>query len=268
MTRSVFIQSLLRILSRSSPHAAASSNSPQAVLLGLCASSSHAAHAGFLPQIILSSVSALVALRRIAGFLAHSEVGGVDPDFSTDVTPGLVSIKNASFVWDKDSDRDVTLRDINLECKPGQLTMIVGAVGCGKSSLLATLFRQITRLSGSVAVGGRIAYVPQTAWIMNETVRENVLMGSPMDETRCAPCCTFVKVVHYTVDGSAPASTTTSPQSGLHRDRHARAHSDVCCCGRLASHPHLGYGRSDTDRAAWRPAGTSARSQRHSLRRT
>lgn len=144
------------------------------------------ARAGFLPQIILSAVSALVALRRIAGFLGNSEVGGDDAAFSTNAPPGTVSIKNASFVWDKDADRDVTLRDINLECAPGQLTMIVGAVGCGKSSLLATLFRQITTLEGSVAVGGKIAYVPQTAWIMNETVRENVLMGQPMDETRCA----------------------------------------------------------------------------------
>lgn len=37
----------------------------------------------------------------------------------------------------------------------------------------------------SVQVGGRVAYVPQTAWIMNETIRENVCMGKPMDSKRC-----------------------------------------------------------------------------------
>jgi ATP-binding cassette, subfamily C (CFTR/MRP), member 1 len=36
-------------------------------------------------------------------------------------------------------------------------------------------------------VGGNVAYVPQTAWIMNETVRENVLMGKPLEERRYEP---------------------------------------------------------------------------------
>lgn len=46
-----------------------------------------------------------------------------------------------------------TLRDINFKCEPGSLTMVVGAVGSGKSSLLATLFQQITLQEGSVKVG-------------------------------------------------------------------------------------------------------------------
>jgi ATP-binding cassette, subfamily C (CFTR/MRP), member 1 len=158
---------------------------------------------GFLPQIILSIVSARVALTRIAGFLGQSEVGDSDPRYITYGTPGRVKITGASFKWDADSDRDTTLRDINLECSPGQLTMIVGAVGCGKSSLLATIFQQITRLEGTVEVGGAVAYVPQTAWIMNETIRENVLMGKPMDEDRCASCfCTsacFQQLLHKAV---------------------------------------------------------------------
>ena len=145
---------------------------------------------GFLPQIIMSAVSAKVALTRISGFLSATEVGGdkEDPGFVETGEVGRVRISGASFKWDEDAERDVTLRDINLDCKPGQLVMIVGAVGCGKSSLLSTLFRQITRLEGTVEVAGKLAYVPQTAWIMNETVRENVLMGKPMDEARCVSC--------------------------------------------------------------------------------
>ena len=34
-------------------------------------------------------------------------------------------------------------------------------------------------------VGGRVAYVPQTAWVMNETIRENICMGTPLDQHRC-----------------------------------------------------------------------------------
>lgn len=44
------------------------------------------------------------------------------------------------------------MQNINLKCEPGSLTMVVGAVGSGKSSLLATLFQQITRMEGSVKV--------------------------------------------------------------------------------------------------------------------
>lgn len=49
-------------------------------------------------------------------------------------------------------DEKPALEDINLKCLPGTLTMVVGAVGSGKSSLLATLFQQISRLQGTVKV--------------------------------------------------------------------------------------------------------------------
>lgn len=39
--------------------------------------------------------------------------------------------------------------------------MIVGGVGAGKSSLALTLLGEIPKLSGTVAVGGSVAYVPQ-----------------------------------------------------------------------------------------------------------
>ena len=141
---------------------------------------------GFLPSVILAVVNVLVALKRIAAFLASSEVGSNQEWFSTDVPAGHVKITDGSFQWSEEDSRGMTLRGINLECAPGSMTMVVGAVGSGKSSLLATLFRQISRKSGSVAIGGRIALVPQTAWIINETLRNNVLMGSPMHADRCA----------------------------------------------------------------------------------
>jgi ATP-binding cassette subfamily C (CFTR/MRP) protein 1 len=35
-----------------------------------------------------------------------------------------------------------------------------------------------------VTFGGRVAYCPQTAWISNNTLRENILFGAPFDEAR------------------------------------------------------------------------------------
>lgn len=62
----------------------------------------------------------------------------------------------------------------------------MGSVGSGKSSLLSSLISYITKTSGSVGVGGKIAYVPQSAWIMNDTLQENVLLGGVMVPARCA----------------------------------------------------------------------------------
>jgi ATP-binding cassette, subfamily C (CFTR/MRP), member 1 len=170
---------------------------------------------GFLPGVIVAVINVLVALKRIATFLSSSEVGGHDPGFSTDAAPGVVKVQDASFKWDEETDRDITLSNISFSCKPGTLTMVVGSVGSGKSSLLACLFRQITRLSGTVTVGGRLAYVPQTAWVMNETVRENVLMGEPMNQVRCAgllfspsPASPSCHLAHHTC---TPASARLVP---------------------------------------------------------
>ncbi len=79
-------------------------------------------------------------------------------------------VTDAEFNWDEGSEKP-TLRDISFECPPGSLTMVVGNVGCGKSSVLAGLIGQIERCKGSVAVGGKVAYVAQTAWIINDIVQ-------------------------------------------------------------------------------------------------
>lgn len=77
-----------------------------------------------------------------------------------------------------------TLTGIDVSAEPGQLVMVAGAVGSGKSSLLATMIGNITKVSGKVQVQGKVAYVAQTSWIINDTVRTNVLLGEPFDEAR------------------------------------------------------------------------------------
>ena len=77
-----------------------------------------------------------------------------------------------------------TLRDINLEIKPGQLVAVVGPVGSGKSSLIQGMIGEMKRTRGSVTFGGSIGYAAQVAWIQNATVRENILFGRPYDEAR------------------------------------------------------------------------------------
>ena len=48
---------------------------------------------------------------------------------------------------------------------------MVGAVGSGKSSLLSALLGEMKRTRGVVNVFGKVAYVPQQAWIQNTTLQ-------------------------------------------------------------------------------------------------
>ncbi|GAA5990991.1 hypothetical protein JCM10908_006490 [Rhodotorula pacifica] len=80
------------------------------------------------------------------------------------------------------------VEDVNLRVPRGQLLCIVGSVGSGKSSLLQGCIGEMRRVKGEIVFGGRIAYCSQSAWILNTTVRENILFGRPFDETRYWDC--------------------------------------------------------------------------------
>ncbi|XP_007571988.1 multidrug resistance-associated protein 5 [Poecilia formosa] len=77
-----------------------------------------------------------------------------------------------------------TLHRINLQVKTGSLVGICGSVGSGKSSLLSALLGQMTLVEGRVAASGGFAYVSQHAWILNESLKENILFGNEFDSVR------------------------------------------------------------------------------------
>ncbi|KAK2960698.1 Multidrug resistance-associated protein [Blattamonas nauphoetae] len=82
--------------------------------------------------------------------------------------------------------RSTVLTDINLQIPTGSLTMVVGGVGSGKSSLAAAITGDIERSNGTVCLKGSIASCPQVAWITNSTVRGNIVFGMPFDEAKYA----------------------------------------------------------------------------------
>ncbi|EJD37726.1 hypothetical protein AURDEDRAFT_187977 [Auricularia subglabra TFB-10046 SS5] len=78
------------------------------------------------------------------------------------------------------------LENIALDVKAGSFVAVVGRVGSGKSSLLQAIIGEMRRTAGRVEVNGRIAYTPQSPWIQNATLRDNILFGQPYDEDRYA----------------------------------------------------------------------------------
>jgi ABC-type multidrug transport system fused ATPase/permease subunit len=92
-----------------------------------------------------------------------------------------IVFRNASFSYD--SQKNV-LTDVNLQVKQGEFICIVGRVGCGKSSILSALFGEAERTEGYVSVRGKLSYCCEKPWIINATIRENILFGSEFNETR------------------------------------------------------------------------------------
>lgn len=73
------------------------------------------------------------------------------------------------------------LRGLTFRLPRGTLTCCVGAVGSGKSSLLFAILGEMRRLGGTVAVRcGSVAVAPQAPFILNASLRDNVLFGLPM----------------------------------------------------------------------------------------
>ncbi|KAJ3117853.1 hypothetical protein HDU96_005230 [Phlyctochytrium bullatum] len=69
--------------------------------------------------------------------------------------------------------------NLSLSFPKGKMTAVVGVVGSGKSSLLSAMIGEMTVLSGTVSVQGRVALCQQQPWLLSLTVEENILFGQP-----------------------------------------------------------------------------------------
>lgn len=136
-----------------------------------------------LPMVITSIVEASVAVGRLTEFLLCEEVQAdavtVGPA-AEQVGDESVSIRHATFSWDRHESKNV-LRNINFTANKGELTCIVGRVGTGKSSLLQSVLGDLWKVEGQVKLNGEVAYVSQSPWIMNATVKENIIFGHRYD---------------------------------------------------------------------------------------
>uniref|UniRef100_A0A8C2BTS0 ATP-binding cassette, sub-family C (CFTR/MRP), member 9 n=1 Tax=Cyprinus carpio TaxID=7962 RepID=A0A8C2BTS0_CYPCA len=117
----------------------------------------------------------------------------------TETEDVAVEVNDGFFTWGSNLS---TLTDINIRIPTGQLTMIVGQVGCGKSSLLLAMLGEMQTISGKVYWSNcfllslflilswlsknrySVAYAAQKSWLLNATVEENITFGSPFNKQR------------------------------------------------------------------------------------
>ena len=138
-----------------------------------------------LPMTITATVEAGVAVKRLTGYLIAEELQSDAVDFEDRVENAgdeSLRISDASFTWNRHQGAEAqVLKDINFKARKGELSCIVGRVGSGKSSLLQAFLGDLWKASGQVIVRGQIAYVAQTPWVMNTSVKENIVFGHRWD---------------------------------------------------------------------------------------
>lgn len=92
----------------------------------------------------------------------------------------VITIENATFSSGDDVE---VLHDISMTVNQGSLCMVVGRVGCGKSSLLKAILGELTMNKGRVVANTTYAaYCDQIPWLQNTTIRDNIVGQSSLDE--------------------------------------------------------------------------------------
>jgi ABC-type bacteriocin/lantibiotic exporter with double-glycine peptidase domain len=104
------------------------------------------------PQSMIALSQALVSLGRLDRYMSSRELR----DDSVERSEGCdgvtaVDVQDGTFTWDDDG-LEQDLKNINLKVNKGELTAIVGTVGSGKSSLLASILGEMHKTSGKVSL--------------------------------------------------------------------------------------------------------------------
>lgn len=154
-------------------------------------------------QMIPNFIAALTCFKRIQTFLEQdsrfdfrespapkfsptgekAEMDGGEPPCNA--PSPKVKIIGGSFGWEAGK---MSLTNIDLEIPPSQLTIVVGPVASGKSTLCKTFLGEVPVSQGQVLLGShasrRIGYCDQNPYLSNATIRENIVGFAPFLQTR------------------------------------------------------------------------------------
>jgi ATP-binding cassette, subfamily C (CFTR/MRP), member 1 len=93
----------------------------------------------------------------------------------------VLSVRDGSFGWHENNQ--TAIQGVNLHLPGPSLTMVVGPVGCGKSTFLKGLLGETSSFKGSVQLSTReFAFCDQIPWIRNGTIRENIIGHLEFDQ--------------------------------------------------------------------------------------
>jgi ABC-type multidrug transport system fused ATPase/permease subunit len=115
-----------------------------------------------------------------------------DLQIAHDGFEATIKLKNGTLIYPNSDVK--ALDNLNIEVFAGELVAIVGSSGAGKTSLVDVLLGVLELNSGTVLISGlpplkaiskwpgSISYVPQDVVITNNSVKENVALGFPLNQ--------------------------------------------------------------------------------------
>ncbi|KAM7419823.1 hypothetical protein PAMA_016768 [Pampus argenteus] len=147
------------------------------------------------PWVLNGVLEAKVSLERIQRFfnLTNQDLQAYYALVSPEDSQTSVLLSQGTFSWRQldretqtqtEAEGSLQLNSLKLHITKGSLVVVVGKVGCGKTSLLAALTGELNRLSGVLYVADREAgfgLASQEPWIQHTSVRDNILFGKDYD---------------------------------------------------------------------------------------
>ncbi|KAK4139084.1 P-loop containing nucleoside triphosphate hydrolase protein [Dichotomopilus funicola] len=145
----------------------------------------------------------------------------------------LVEILDASFCWK--SKEDVPAMSVPaLTIAPASFTAVIGPVGSGKSTLLKGILGEIEHISGSRQMrrGLRVAFCDQEPWLMDQSVRENIIGSRAFEPewyARVIDACAMAPDIEGFAEGDEKnVGSGGSALSGGQKSRVALARAVYC----------------------------------------
>ncbi|KDR80196.1 hypothetical protein GALMADRAFT_61920 [Galerina marginata CBS 339.88] len=177
-----------------------------------------------LPEFLVTGLQAFVSLKRIETYLNVEEVES-QMDHHTQTGLG-VALYSATMSWPQVRTTSVhstpktafSLVDVTTTFPQGEISLVCGRIGSGKTLLLLGLLGEADVLAGGIScphsspdshsflavineterwvVDGVCAYVPQTPWLRNQSIKENILFGLPHHAERYNDVLEACALVH------------------------------------------------------------------------
>mmetsp|Transcript_10048 Transcript_10048/g.29784 ORF Transcript_10048/g.29784 Transcript_10048/m.29784 type:complete len:1189 (-) Transcript_10048:81-3647(-) len=156
------------------------------------------------PRFIEFWPEMVAAVMRMEKFMLLPDVQAFTSVDKAKVGNELLRVDGASFYWPGSSigaaagaaapeEEPLTegaadtlaLDRVTVYARRGELTMVNGAVGSGKTALLSAVLGELRCTEpGRVTVAGSLGYCPQEPWILSGSLRSNVLFNAPYDAER------------------------------------------------------------------------------------
>ena len=154
-----------------------------------------------IPKFITDLIATMVSMERIQNFLTVKDIETTSHENKDKADTAVLfrncdfGIKQQRYKDDSDTlikdDNKVLLRGVDLNIKKGELVGVIGETGSGKTCLVNAILNNLELLNGDdintnidICVNGTISYACQDPWIMNGTIRDNIVFYNDFDEEK------------------------------------------------------------------------------------